>query len=432
MIKRFFLAAFLVILSLNADTYPKTFAQLGTPLYKSSKDLSCVLSTNKKLLEYEKFLERACENGLNADKTKDKKEIKSYLKELRLLQKKYDYLLHILHDEISKSIDAKDYEKFTLLTSYDFDGFLNNTNIRKKALTYYKKNSYKKHNKILDKKINNSRLIKATAQEFVDEIVSSSYDPNKKNKSKKSVSIFTRRVSNRIAIHFKNDNIYDVTIRVNAAYTNITTSKNTPKVFVLKAKTTQRYTTLKINNGKNSYSYSYSWIRGSKDAVHDDSYVYRLPYASGTSYRISQGYNGTATHKGRSQYAIDFAMPVGTKIFAVREGIVVQTKSNSNIGGYEKKFSAHGNHVTILHSDGTFATYYHLKHHGVLVKVGQRVNRGYPIGYSGNTGYTSGPHLHLSIFKAVSARTTHTIATRFVSQKGLINEVVRGESYIAK
>jgi len=223
-----------------------------------------------------------------------------------------------------------------------------------------------------------------------------------------------------------------VTIRVNAAYTNITTSKNTPKVFVLKAKTTQRYTTLKINNGKNSYSYSYSWIRGSKDAVHDDSYVYRLPYASGTSYRISQGYNGTATHKGRSQYAIDFAMPVGTKIFAVREGIVVQTKSNSNIGGYEKKFSAHGNHVTILHSDGTFATYYHLKHHGVLVKVGQRVNRGYPIGYSGNTGYTSGPHLHLSIFKAVSARTTHTIATRFVSQKGLINEVVRGESYIAK
>ena len=171
---------------------------------------------------------------------------------------------------------------------------------------------------------------------------------------------------------------------------------------------------------------------GNKDAKHDDSYRYRLPYALNETYRVSQGYNGTQTHKGRSKYAIDFAMPEGSAVHAAREGVVVKVKSDSNRGGYDKRFARFGNFVTIAHSDGTMATYYHLKQDGVIVRVGEQVTRGQKIGYSGNTGYSSGPHLHFAVFKAKNSSMMQTIPVLFSVFDTDTKELLQGEAYTAK
>ena len=168
---------------------------------------------------------------------------------------------------------------------------------------------------------------------------------------------------------------------------------------------------------------------GSKNAIHDNNYIYGLPFKKGTSHVVSQGYNGQKTHKGSSAYSIDFPMPVDTKIYAARGGIVVKTKANSDVGGYDKKYASSGNYVRVMHSDGTFATYYHLKYHGVSVKVGEKVSKGEPIGYSGSTGYSSGPHLHFSVFKAKSAGKRETIPTKFRIAKGILENPIRGKYY---
>ncbi len=124
---------------------------------------------------------------------------------------------------------------------------------------------------------------------------------------------------------------------------------------------------------------------------------YPLPW-SGGPFRQSQGANGQYSHftpKGR--YAVDIAMPEGTPIRAAREGVVVSTY-NDQAGA---KPEPGGNHVRILHDDGTMGVYLHLQQGSVQVASGQRVRAGTPIARSGNTGRSSGPHLHFVVQRNV-------------------------------
>ncbi len=430
------LAFFLFSSIAFAGEYPETFSQLGTPLYKSVKPISKysdIKVLEDKIVSFEIEAQKAILNGFEVDKSKDRVKIKEYLFELRKLQKSYDYLLHLLHDSIKTAIDSKDYELFLQLTNYKFDGLLKNTSLQNKSIEFYATYSGSKKSKVLEQKIKRNQLIKETTQEFYNQSIKSTYDSNSNaGESAKSVFIKTKRNGNTIYVTFKNRNIFDVTIKVKSKYKNITQSKNTPETFVLKANSTVEYTKLLVGVGKTYYQYGYSWIIGDKDAVHDDEYLYRLPYAKGTSHTVSQGFNGKHTHKGSSKYSIDFAMKEGTKVYASREGVVVKVKSDSNKGGYSKEFAQDGNFVTIAHSDGTLGTYYHLKQNGVVVHIGDKVQRGYHIAYSGNTGYSSGPHLHFGVFKAISAAATHTVPIKFISKKGVVSEPNKGDSYRAK
>ncbi len=125
---------------------------------------------------------------------------------------------------------------------------------------------------------------------------------------------------------------------------------------------------------------------------------YRLPLRQ-PAQRIDQGYGGSFSHTDpQNLYAVDFAADIGTPVLAARDGVVMQVESDFDKAGLNlEKFGGRANFVRIVHDDGTMALYAHLQESGVLVRVGQRVRAGQQIGLSGNTGFTTGPHLHFAV-----------------------------------
>lgn len=124
---------------------------------------------------------------------------------------------------------------------------------------------------------------------------------------------------------------------------------------------------------------------------------YPLPWRGGP-FRLTQGANGKYSHftpKGR--YAMDIAMPEGTPIVAARSGVVVKTENRQTGRGNNPS----GNYVRILHDDGTMGVYLHLMKGSVQVREGARVEAGSMIARSGNTGNSTGPHLHFVVQRNV-------------------------------
>ena len=91
--------------------------------------------------------------------------------------------------------------------------------------------------------------------------------------------------------------------------------------------------------------------------------------------------------------AIDIAMPVGTPLLAIDDGTII--KNNVNIGGYAKGY---GYYLVIKHDNGLYSLFAHLKELSKC-KVGSRVRKGQVVAYSGNTGSSTGPHVHFEIHK---------------------------------
>ncbi|MFD5415597.1 MULTISPECIES: M23 family metallopeptidase [Streptomyces] len=93
------------------------------------------------------------------------------------------------------------------------------------------------------------------------------------------------------------------------------------------------------------------------------------------------------SHKHSGQ---DFAVPVGTPVKAAAAGVVVKAGPNGGGDG-----PAYGNAIVIKHANATYSQYAHLSK--IQVKIGQKVNASQRIALSGNTGNSSGPHLHFEI-----------------------------------
>ena len=104
---------------------------------------------------------------------------------------------------------------------------------------------------------------------------------------------------------------------------------------------------------------------------------------------ITSHYSNNRTHpvlkKKRPHNGVDFGAPKGTPVFAPADGIV-------EIARYSKSA---GNWIMVNHQNGYKTVYMHFDKHAV--KEGQQVKRGQVIGYIGNTGYSTGPHLHYEV-----------------------------------
>ena len=122
---------------------------------------------------------------------------------------------------------------------------------------------------------------------------------------------------------------------------------------------------------------------------------YILPFEKGESFTVSQSNCSSTSHFGNSKYAYDFSMPMGTKVIAARAGEVLNVKQSD----YDNNPGLEGNYINILHEDGTVASYRHLSRKSVMVQVGDLVGQGDQIALSGNSGKSTGPHLHFVVWK---------------------------------
>jgi murein DD-endopeptidase MepM/ murein hydrolase activator NlpD len=151
----------------------------------------------------------------------------------------------------------------------------------------------------------------------------------------------------------------------------------------------------------------------------DSSYIYSLPFQDHKKVFLIQGYESKIfSHKG--ERALDFKVKQGTKICAAREGVVIALREDSDKGGLKQENLSDGNYISIKHSDGSVAHYWHLQKDGVMVSVGDTVKTGQWIGLSGNTGYSSFPHLHFELQGYDGSGNYKQLATRFYTNKGIL------------
>lgn len=206
-------------------------------------------------------------------------------------------------------------------------------------------------------------------------------------------------------IEFSAHNEYHAPIEVRLQFTEITgVSYPHPDQilrWVIDPRSDQLLLTLEVLEEVDipNVAYLFEYMIGDPTAAHKAEVNYRIPFSLGQYFPITQAYPDTVTHNTiDSMHAVDIAMPIGTDILAARDGVVFDIAADNYRGGLDlSRDGQAANIVRILHDDGTFALYAHLNWNSIRVKPGDRVRAGQYIADSGNTGFTSGPHLHFAV-----------------------------------
>jgi murein DD-endopeptidase MepM/ murein hydrolase activator NlpD len=236
-----------------------------------------------------------------------------------------------------------------------------------------------------------------------------------------------------VELRAKNLRNYPVTytLRVRTQYFDVTGPKTVTRTLAPQESARIMLLNQRDEQREGRYRYFLEWTVGDMDAIHDDDYLYALPYERGRSYRVLQGYGSRFSHTGLEAYAVDFDMPEGTPVHAARAGVVARVEEAHSVGCWRDGCGRYANYIVILHNDGTTGEYYHLKHNGALVEVGDSVARGQKIGFSGNTGHTTMPHLHFAVYRATEWGNTQSIPVRFQTAHGTLRRPRHGGRYQA-
>ena len=119
----------------------------------------------------------------------------------------------------------------------------------------------------------------------------------------------------------------------------------------------------------------------------------RVPFATGTRVRVSQGANGGYSHQDvNSKNAVDLDMPADTPILAGFSGVIAAVRGGCDATTPSGCNGGWGNFVLLKHVDGTCAIHAHMK--AIMVAAGQQIDRYTQLGTVGASGYANGPHLH--------------------------------------
>ncbi len=210
-----------------------------------------------------------------------------------------------------------------------------------------------------------------------------------------------RKPDNTTHYYFRNHRHGPIEIEVRLGKAkNIKTNPPLPHRFVMHELGEQPLLTIEPADRRRSSSYQiyYSAVPGDPKANPESSYAYEVPFAAGERYLISQAFFGEATHNSpQVLHAVDIVLPEGTPVLAARGGLVMHVEEDFFGSGQKNRYADRANNVRVLHADGTMAVYAHLQHESVAVRPGQAVAAGEPLAKSGNTGYSTGPHLHFAV-----------------------------------
>ncbi len=185
-----------------------------------------------------------------------------------------------------------------------------------------------------------------------------------------------------------------------ANHDNVISTPPLPQRFTVEpGKSATLFNVSSTNHTQSSrFTLQYQYVPGRPLVDYVNPTLYFPPIAAGTRFQITQGFNGEFSHNdAQNRYAVDIMMPIDTPVYAARGGVVLDVENDYYTGGANQAYASKANSIRILHDDGSMAVYAHLALEKAQVQPGLQVAAGQLIAYSGNTGYTSGPHLHFAI-----------------------------------
>ncbi len=181
------------------------------------------------------------------------------------------------------------------------------------------------------------------------------------------------------------------------------------------------------------FRWTFSFHPGHRPRSHDDTTVYRLPYASGRSFTVIQGPDSAFSHHGRDRYAVDWGLPEDTLVRAARGGRVIGLYQGATESGTSGEDLGRDNFVWIEHDDGTVGWYAHFQPRGLLVRHGERLEPGAPLGRAGASGYASAPHLHFQVSTpSLGDQAYETLPVRFDLGAERVGTPLEGTAYRAR